>query len=66
MFDYARSDTHFLLYIYDCMRNELIQRPTNEADLIGTVLFNSKETSLKTYDTKVYDVIFAVNTHEGI
>ncbi|XP_055593359.1 exosome component 10-like [Uranotaenia lowii] len=24
--DYARKDTHYLLYIYDCMRNELIQK----------------------------------------
>ncbi|KAJ1718610.1 exosome nuclease subunit, partial [Coemansia erecta] len=26
MLDYARSDTHFLLYVYDCMRNELVAR----------------------------------------
>ncbi|KAL5354145.1 exosome nuclease subunit [Pseudogymnoascus australis] len=27
MFFYARADTHFLLYIYDHMRNELLERP---------------------------------------
>ncbi|PFH53303.1 hypothetical protein AMATHDRAFT_137825 [Amanita thiersii Skay4041] len=26
MIQYARSDTHFLLYIYDCLRNALIDR----------------------------------------
>lgn len=38
MFFYARSDTHFLLYIYDMIRNELVEksdRSTPETDLIG-------------------------------
>jgi exosome complex exonuclease RRP6 len=26
MIKYAREDTHFLLYIYDCMRKELIEK----------------------------------------
>ncbi|KAJ2724758.1 exosome nuclease subunit [Coemansia sp. Benny D115] len=26
MMHYARADTHFLLYVYDCMRNELLSR----------------------------------------
>ena len=26
MLKYAREDTHFLLYIYDCMRLELIEK----------------------------------------
>ncbi|KAI9822121.1 MAG: exosome nuclease subunit [Thelocarpon impressellum] len=58
LFDYARSDTHFLLYIYDNLRNQLItksmSRPPDE-DALRTVLQNSKETSLQVYERYVYD-----------
>ena len=48
MLTYAREDTHYLLYIYDVLRNLLIQRSnemknllrsvyTKSADLCGTV-----------------------------
>ena len=48
MLTYAREDTHYLLYIYDVLRNQLIQRSnemknllrsvyTKSADLCGTV-----------------------------
>ncbi|KAG8162424.1 hypothetical protein KVR01_008189 [Diaporthe batatas] len=52
MFYYARSDTHFLLYIYDRVRNELVERSDRsdpEKDLIGYTLQKSKETSLDRY-----------------
>jgi exosome complex exonuclease RRP6 len=58
MFFYARADTHFLLYIYDHMRNELIDR-TNanvpEENRIELVLQKSKETSLLRYERTVYN-----------
>ncbi|KAF3931692.1 hypothetical protein ABW19_dt0202972 [Dactylella cylindrospora] len=57
MLNYARSDTHFLLYIYDNMRNELLQKSNEEEDKIETVLSHSKETCLKTYDTEPYDSV---------
>lgn len=59
MFNYARSDTHFLLYIYDNMRNELIQKsdPSQpEGDLIELVMKDSKEESLQRYERPRYDV----------
>lgn len=52
MFYYARSDTHFLLYIYDRVRNELVERSDRsdpEKDLIEYTLQKSKETSLDRY-----------------
>ncbi|KAK6359602.1 exosome nuclease subunit [Orbilia brochopaga] len=55
MLDYARSDTHFLLYVYDNMRNELIEKSTVDENKIEVVLQNSKETSMKTYDNEPYD-----------
>ncbi|KAK6953231.1 hypothetical protein Daesc_005531 [Daldinia eschscholtzii] len=57
MFYYARSDTHYLLYIYDMMRNELLQQPSEESghNLMNQVLDKSKETSLRRYETSAYD-----------
>ncbi|KAJ9148602.1 Exosome complex exonuclease rrp6 [Pleurostoma richardsiae] len=58
MFYYARSDTHYLLYIYDKLRNELLEhsdRSDPEKDLIRTVLQKSKETSLLRYEAPLAD-----------
>lgn len=58
MFNYARSDTHFLLYIYDNMRNELIDKSdTNRGggDLIELVMDRSKEEALQRYERPFYD-----------
>ncbi len=53
MFYYARSDTHYLLYVYDMLRNHLIDRSTRsdpEKDLIELAIQKSKETSLSRYE----------------
>lgn len=55
MFDYARSDTHYLLYIYDKLRNDLIEASTNEENLIDYVKERSKNEALQRYDRPVYD-----------
>ena len=64
MFFYARSDTHFLLYVYDMMRNELVERskvapgPGAKCDVqnrIEWVLQKSKETSLLRFEASLYD-----------
>ncbi|KAL9096393.1 MAG: hypothetical protein Q9165_001390 [Trypethelium subeluteriae] len=58
LFDYARSDTHFLLYIYDCMRNELIRKSSSrkpENDKIQNVLENSKLYNLQRFENPFYD-----------
>jgi exosome complex exonuclease RRP6 len=49
MLYYARSDTHYLLYIYDRVRNDLVEasdRSDPEKDLIGKALARSKELSM--------------------
>lgn len=61
LFDYARSDTHYLLYIFDNMRNELIQRsdfslPDHEGDKLWDVLTKSSETALQRYEHPIYDI----------
>ncbi|KAJ5902558.1 hypothetical protein N7495_003086 [Penicillium taxi] len=55
MFDYARSDTHFLLYIYDCLRNDLIENSTPEISHIDYVQERSKIECLQRYERSVYD-----------
>ncbi|EOD51783.1 putative exosome complex exonuclease protein [Neofusicoccum parvum UCRNP2] len=68
LFDYARSDTHFLLYIYDNMRNELVDKSdfsNPEEDRIRRVLEKSKETSLQTYETPIYDTKEDASTVKG-
>jgi exosome complex exonuclease RRP6 len=66
---YARSDTHFLIYIYDNLRNALLDRaqtspsetpspPTNRDPahaLVYEVLSQSEETALHVYEKEVYD-----------
>ncbi|CCU75766.1 Exosome complex exonuclease [Blumeria hordei DH14] len=58
MLFYARADTHFLLYIYDIMRNELIEKSTGDTqngNFIDIVLEKSKETSLSRYERQIYN-----------
>ena len=55
MFDYARSDTHYLLYIYDHLRNELLENSTPEECLVNNVLEKSKVEALQRYERPVYD-----------
>ncbi|KZF21908.1 hypothetical protein L228DRAFT_269356 [Xylona heveae TC161] len=60
MFNYARSDTHFLLYIYDCLRNELIEKTRRkelEQHCIQDVLQRSKDYALQRYERPIYDEI---------
>jgi len=59
LFEYARADTHFLLYIFDNMRNELVARSNfsdPEKNKVQDVLSKSKETALQRYEHPIYDV----------
>ena len=56
MLKYARMDTHFLLYIYDRMRNEILSRTDSATQqLLNVVLSRSAQTSLKLYEKEIYD-----------
>lgn len=55
MLQYARSDTHYLLYIFDNLRNALLDRSNVQSDLVRTVLNLSAQTSLRSYEKEVYD-----------
>lgn len=52
MLYYARCDTHYLLYVYDILRNELVSRSDRtdpQKNLIEFTLQRSKEVSLDRY-----------------
>lgn len=56
MIHYARSDTHYLLYIYDRMRNEILKKSTSASEnLMILTLERSALTALKKYEKNIYD-----------
>lgn len=57
MFDYARSDTHYLLHVFDHLRNELVQASTPDNNLVDYVLKKSKDEALQVYRRPVYDAV---------
>jgi exosome complex exonuclease RRP6 len=56
MLDYARSDTHYLLFIYDNLRNMLLEASSSDNNLIDYVWKESKKEALQRYERPVYDV----------
>nr|XP_027228360.1 exosome component 10-like [Penaeus vannamei] len=48
--EYARQDSHYLLYVYDLMRNELIERGNQLNNLITAVYSRSVDICLKRYE----------------
>lgn len=51
---YAREDTHYLLYIYDRMRNELVRRSNKNLNLVHSVLERSRDVCLKLYTKPLF------------
>ena len=65
LFEYARADTHFLLYIFDNMRNEMIDRSNfndPEQNLFHIVQEKSKEECIQRYETPIYDALRGLGT----
>ncbi|KAM9343591.1 LOW QUALITY PROTEIN: exosome complex component 10-like [Pholidichthys leucotaenia] len=58
MVHYARTDTHYLLYIYDCMRAQLLDFNHGKPGLLQSVWSKSKAISLKKYSKPIF-------THES-
>ncbi len=56
LLDYARSDTHYLLMIYDQLRNMLIQGSSANVKLTDYVLTQSKKEALQVYHRQSYDL----------
>jgi exosome complex exonuclease RRP6 len=64
MAKYTHADTHFLLYIYDNLRNALLDRAASRSAspmvpdaLVRKVLSRSAETALRVYAPDPYDAV---------
>lgn len=55
LLDYARSDTHYLLYIFDCLKVMLKEASTPNENLMDRVLEASKREALQVYERHNYD-----------
>ncbi|XP_046576911.1 LOW QUALITY PROTEIN: exosome component 10-like [Haliotis rubra] len=55
MVKYARTDTHYLLYIYDKMKNELLQKGNEQKNLLYHVLSNSARICAKVFGSRVFE-----------
>eukprot|EP01135_Chromosphaera_perkinsii_P002736 Nk52_evm104s226 gene=Nk52_evmTU104s226 len=55
MFKYAREDTHYLLYVYDRLRNQLIDRGNSASNLALAVFNRSVELCSVAYKKPVLD-----------
>ncbi|RUS73284.1 hypothetical protein EGW08_018957, partial [Elysia chlorotica] len=54
LINYAREDTHFLLYIYDMMRNQLLDRSNTTGNLLLSVYERSKAVAAKVFQKPVF------------
>lgn len=55
MVKYAREDTHYLLFIYDTMKNDLLQRGNKRNNLMQSVIDRSREVCLKKYEKPIHN-----------
>ena len=51
---YAREDTHYLLYIYDRQRNELLRRGNKQNNMLCAVIDQSRQLCLKKYEKPIF------------
>jgi len=58
---YAREDTHYLLYIYDCLRNQLIDIKNKNSEILRLVYTKSKIICQKVKKTSVADYCIPIN-----
>ncbi|XP_042348525.1 exosome component 10 [Plectropomus leopardus] len=54
MVQYAQADTHYLLYIYDCVRAKLLDSNHGQPGLLQSVWNKSKDISLKKYVKPIF------------
>ncbi|XP_053547418.1 exosome component 10 [Bombina bombina] len=54
MVEYARGDTHYLLYIYDKMRTELLKTANGQPNLLQMVWQKSKDICLKRFTKPIF------------
>ncbi|GBM57592.1 Exosome component 10 [Araneus ventricosus] len=55
MIKYAREDTHYLLYVYDCLKNDLIAAGNDMKNLLQSTFDRSKVICAKKYQKPLFD-----------
>jgi exosome complex exonuclease RRP6 len=60
--EYARSDTHYLLNIYDEVRNMLVEASTPGENLVDAVLEGSKKEALQVHERPIYDIEYGLGS----
>lgn len=55
MIKYAREDTHYLLYIYDMLKKNILARAHEPLKLLKSVYQKSAQLALDRYEKEVYD-----------
>lgn len=54
MIKYARQDTHYLLYVYDCLRSDLIKNGNETKNLLRSAFERSRIICLKKYEKPIF------------
>ncbi|GIY33202.1 hypothetical protein CEXT_14871 [Caerostris extrusa] len=54
MIKYAREDTHYLLYVYDCIKNDLIKAGNDMKNLLFSTIERSKTICSKKYQKPLF------------
>jgi exosome complex exonuclease RRP6 len=54
MIKYAREDTHYLLYMYDRIRNDALNKGNQNKNLLMAILNRSKELCYKKYEKEMF------------
>ncbi|EPY54177.1 exosome subunit Rrp6 [Schizosaccharomyces cryophilus OY26] len=63
MLSYAQSDTHYLLYIWDHLRNDLLENSVKRKEnLLQSVENSSKQIALRKYEVEPYDPVYGLGT----
>lgn len=63
MVKYAREDTHYLLYVYDRMKSDLVQKGNKTKNLLHSVFDRSKLLCLKRYEKPLFKDNHYLNTY---
>lgn len=50
---YARQDTHYLIYIYECMTNDILDMSNNQINVLRTIYQRSAEICKKRYSKPI-------------
>lgn len=66
MINYAREDTHYLLYIYECMKKSLVECGNEEKNLLKSAFSRSSITCLRVIILARINIYALINVLNGL